>query len=222
MARTRCAPPSRSCREKGLVYQGRLPPPKGHDDGEWEDREQTLFKSTQFGDDVDRALQKSDGGYTYFASDMAYHRNKIGRGFQHLINVFGADHVGYITRMKAAVAALSDGKVDLDIKVCQLVKLFRGGEPVKMSKRAGTFVTLRDVVDEVGPRPRPLHDAVPQERCAARFRPRQGGGAVEGQSGFLCAVRARPRAFGVSQRGGDFSPVRLRIPQPCGTPTCRR
>ena len=138
---------------KGLVYQGRLPRPKGHDDGEWEDREQTLFKSTQFGDDVDRALQKSDGGYTYFASDMAYHRNKIARGFQHLINVFGADHVGYITRMKAAVAALSDGKVDLDIKVCQLVKLFRGGEPVKMSKRAGTFVTLRDVVDEVGPDP---------------------------------------------------------------------
>jgi arginyl-tRNA synthetase len=138
---------------KGLVYQGRLPRPKGHDDGEWEDREQTLFKSTQFGDDVDRALQKSDGGYTYFASDMAYHRNKIVRGFQHLINVFGADHVGYITRMKAAVAALSDGKVDLDIKVCQLVKLFRDGEPVKMSKRAGTFVTLRDVVDEVGPDP---------------------------------------------------------------------
>jgi len=140
-------------RGKGLVYRGRLPPPKGHDDGEWEDREQTLFKSTQFGDDVDRALQKSDGGYTYFASDMAYHRNKIERGFRHLINVFGADHVGYITRMKAAVAALSDGKVDLDIKVCQLVKLFRGGEPVKMSKRAGTFVTLRDVVDEVGPDP---------------------------------------------------------------------
>src|SRR5262245_52279464 len=138
---------------KGLIYQGRLPKPKGHDDGEWEDREQTLFKSTQFGDDVDRALQKSDGGYTYFASDMAYHHNKIRRGFQHLINVFGADHVGYIARMKAAVAALSDGKVDLDIKVCQLVKLFRGGEPVKMSKRAGTFVTLRDVVDEVGSDP---------------------------------------------------------------------
>ena len=138
---------------KGLVYQGRLPRPKGHDDGEWEDREQTLFKSTQFGDDVDRALQKSDDGYTYFASDMAYHHNKIERGFQHLINVFGADHVGYIARMRAAVAALSDGKVDLDIKVCQLVKLFRAGEPVKMSKRAGTFVTLREVVDEVGPDP---------------------------------------------------------------------
>ncbi len=140
-------------RAKGLVYEGRLPRPKGHDDADWEDREQLLFKSTAFGDDVDRALQKSDGGYTYFASDMAYHYNKLGRGFRHLINVFGADHVGYIARMKAAVAALSDGRADLDIKVCQLVKLFRAGEPVKMSKRSGTFVTLRDVVDEVGSDP---------------------------------------------------------------------
>jgi arginyl-tRNA synthetase len=137
-------------RAKGLVYEGRLPKPKGHDDGEWEDREQTLFKSTDFGDDVDRALMKSDGSYTYFAADMAYHHNKLGRGFRHLINVFGADHAGYLTRVKAAVAALSNGKADLDIKVCQLVKLFRAGEPVRMSKRAGTFVTLREVVDEVG------------------------------------------------------------------------
>jgi arginyl-tRNA synthetase len=137
-------------RQKGLVYQGRLEKPKGHDDDEWEDREQTLFKSTDFGDDVDRALMKSDGSYTYFAADMAYHHNKLARGFQHLINVFGADHAGYLARVKAAVAALSDGKVDLDIKVCQLVRLFRAGEPVRMSKRAGTFVTLRDVVDEVG------------------------------------------------------------------------
>jgi arginyl-tRNA synthetase len=137
-------------RKKGLVFEGRLPKPKGHDDGEWEDREQTLFRSTDFGDDVDRALMKSDGSYTYFAADMAYHRNKLARGFLNLINVFGADHSGYITRMKAAVAALSDGKASLDIKVCQLVKLFRAGEPVRMSKRAGTFVTLRDVVDEVG------------------------------------------------------------------------
>jgi arginyl-tRNA synthetase len=137
-------------RRKGLVYEGRLPRPKGHDDGEWEDREQTLFRSTAFGDDVDRALMKSDGSYTYFAADMAYHRNKLGRGFLRLINVFGADHAGYITRVKAAVAALSDGKADLDVKVCQLVKLLRGGEPVRMSKRAGTFVTLREVVDEVG------------------------------------------------------------------------
>ncbi len=137
-------------RRKGLVYEGRLEKPKGHDDNEWEDREQTLFKSTDFGDDVDRALMKSDGSYTYFAADMAYHHNKLGRGFLHLINVFGADHAGYLTRVKAAVTALSDGKADLDIKVCQLVKLFRAGEPVRMSKRAGTFVTLREVVDEVG------------------------------------------------------------------------
>jgi arginyl-tRNA synthetase len=137
-------------RAKGHVYQGRLDKPKGHDDNEWEDREQTLFKSTDFGDDVDRALLKSDGSYTYFAADMAYHHNKLARGFRHLIDVFGADHAGYLARMKAVVAALSGGKVDLDIKVCQLVRLLRAGEPVKMSKRAGTFVTLRDVVDEVG------------------------------------------------------------------------
>ncbi len=137
-------------RAKGLVYEGRLDKPKGHEADDWEDREQTLFKATEFGDDVDRALLKSDGSYTYFASDMAYHHNKLERGFKHLINVFGADHSGYIKRMKAAVAALSDGKADLDIKVCQLVRLLRAGEPVKMSKRAGTFVTLREVVDEVG------------------------------------------------------------------------
>jgi len=137
-------------RRKGLVFQGRLEKPKGHDDADWEDREQTLFRSTAFGDDVDRPLIKSDGSYTYFAADMAYHRNKLSRGFRHLINVFGADHAGYLTRVKAAVAALSDGKADLDIKVCQLVRLFRAGEPVRMSKRAGTFVTLREVVDEVG------------------------------------------------------------------------
>ena len=135
---------------KGLVFQGRLEKPKGHDGEEWEDREQTLFKATAFGDDVDRALQKSDGSYTYFAADMAYHHNKLSRGFRHLINVFGADHSGYIKRMQAAVKALSDGKADLDIKVCQLVRLLRNGEPVKMSKRAGTFVTLREVVEEVG------------------------------------------------------------------------
>ena len=137
-------------RRKGLVFQGRLEKPKGHDDADWEDREQTLFRSTAFGDDVDRALMKSDGSYTYFAADMAYHHNKLARGFKHLINVFGADHAGYLTRVKATVAALSDGKADLDIKVCQLVRLFRAGKPVAMSKRAGTFVTLREVVDEVG------------------------------------------------------------------------
>ncbi len=137
-------------RAKGVVFEGRLEKPKGHDADDWEDREQTLFRSTQFGDDVDRALLKSDGSYTYFASDIAYHHNKLGRGFRNLINVFGADHSGYIKRMTAAVKAMSDGQAVLDIKVCQLVRLMRAGEPVKMSKRAGTFVTLREVVDEVG------------------------------------------------------------------------
>ena len=140
-------------KSKGLVYQGRLPPPKGKVDEEWEDREQLLFRSTEFGDDMDRPLVKSDGGYTYFASDMAYHRDKFRRGFATMIDVWGADHSGHVKRMKAALAALTGGKADLDIKLCQLVRLFRGGEPVKMSKRAGTFVTLRDVVDEVGQGP---------------------------------------------------------------------
>ncbi len=137
-------------RERGYVYEGRLPPPKGAPIEDWEDREQTLFRSTEFGDDVDRPLKKSDGSYTYFASDIAYHANKIGRGFRTLIDVWGADHAGYIKRMQAAVAALSERKAELDVKVVQLVKLLRAGEPVKMSKRAGEFVTLREVVDEVG------------------------------------------------------------------------
>jgi arginyl-tRNA synthetase len=140
----------KALRAKGLIYEGRLPRPKGRDDEEWEDREQTLFKSTAFGDDVDRALMKSDGSYTYFAGDVAYHFDKLQRNFDRYRNVFGADHIGYISRIKAAVAALSDGKADFAILVCQLVKVLRAGEPVRMSKRAGTFVTLRDVVDEVG------------------------------------------------------------------------
>jgi arginyl-tRNA synthetase len=138
---------------KGLIYKGSLPPPKGKIDEEWEDREQLLFRSTAFGDDMDRPLVKSDGSYTYFASDMAYHRDKFRRGFNSMIDVWGADHSGHVKRMKAAVGALSNGAASLDVKLCQLVRLFRGGEPVKMSKRAGTFVTLREVVDEVGPGP---------------------------------------------------------------------
>jgi arginyl-tRNA synthetase len=137
-------------RARGLVYEGRLPPPKGAPVEDWEDREQTLFRSTQFGDDVDRPLKKSDGSYTYFASDIAYHADKIGRGFRSLIDVWGADHGGYIKRMRAAVKALSDSKAELDVKLIQLVRLLRAGEPVKMSKRAGEFITLREVVDEVG------------------------------------------------------------------------
>jgi arginyl-tRNA synthetase len=138
---------------KGLIYQGRLPPPKGKVDEDWEDREQLLFRSTEFGDDSDRPLVKSDGSYAYFAGDIAYHRDKFTRGFKTMIDVFGADHSGHVKRMKAAVAALTSGEATLDIKICQLVRLFRAGEPVKMSKRAGTFVTLREVVDEVGSGP---------------------------------------------------------------------
>jgi arginyl-tRNA synthetase len=140
-----------SLRSKGLIYEGVLEPPKGKKPEDWEPREQTLFKSTEHGDDVDRPVQKSDGSWTYFAPDIAYHFDKVERKFDLLIDVFGADHGGYVKRMKAAVSALSDGKTPLDIKLTQLVKLFKNGEPFKMSKRAGTFVTLRDVVDQVGP-----------------------------------------------------------------------
>ncbi len=137
-------------RARGIVYVGHLAPPKGQLPDDWEDREQTLFRSTDFGDDVDRPLIKSDGGYTYFASDIAYHKSKVDRGFDDMIDVWGADHGGYVKRMQAAVKAVSGGRASLDVKLCQLVKLMRNGEPVTMSKRAGTFVTLRDVVDEVG------------------------------------------------------------------------
>ncbi|MFK7937919.1 MAG: arginine--tRNA ligase [Roseovarius sp.] len=135
---------------KGLIYEGVLEPPKGKKPEDWEAREQTLFRSTDHGDDVDRPVKKSDGAWTYFAPDIAYHFDKINRGFDALIDVLGADHGGYVKRMKAAVSALSDGRVPLDIKLTQLVKLYKDGEPFKMSKRAGTFVTLRDVVDAVG------------------------------------------------------------------------
>ena len=135
---------------KGLIYRGTLEPPKGKVPEDWEPREQMLFRSTAHGDDVDRPIQKSDGAWTYFAPDIAYHYDKVQRGFDQLINIFGADHGGYVKRMKAAVSALSDGKVPLDIKLTQLVRLFKNGEPFKMSKRAGNFVTLRDVVDLVG------------------------------------------------------------------------
>ncbi|XDA99560.1 arginine--tRNA ligase [Sulfitobacter sp. LCG007] len=138
-------------RDKALIYEGVLEPPKGKTPEDWEPREQTLFRSTEHGDDVDRPVMKSDGSWTYFAPDIAYHYDKVSRGFDALIDVFGADHGGYVKRMKAAVSALSEGKVPLDVKLTQLVKLFKNGEPFKMSKRAGTFVTLRDVVDQVGP-----------------------------------------------------------------------
>ena len=135
---------------KGLIYKGKLEPPKGKVPEDWEPREQTLFKSTDFGDDVDRPIMKSDGSWTYFAPDIAYHYDKVQRRYDQLIDVFGADHGGYVKRMKAAVSALSGGKVPLDVKLAQLVKLYKDGEPFKMSKRAGKFITVRDVVDAVG------------------------------------------------------------------------
>ena len=136
--------------QAGLIYEGVLEPPKGKLPDDWEPREQTLFRSTSYGDDVDRPVRKSDGRWTYFAPDIAYHWDKIDRGFDQLIDIFGADHGGYVKRMQAAVAALSNGRVPLDVKLIQLVRLFKNGEPFKMSKRAGTFVTLRDVVEQAG------------------------------------------------------------------------
>jgi arginyl-tRNA synthetase len=135
---------------KGLIYEGVLEAPKGEAADDWKPRPQTLFRASQFGDDSDRALKKSDGSWTYFAGDVAYHYDKLRRGFTGLVDMFGADHGGYVKRMTAAVAALSDGKVALDVKIVQMVRLFRAGEPVKMSKRSGSFVTLADVVHEVG------------------------------------------------------------------------
>ena len=135
---------------KGYVYNGTLPPPKGQVSEDWENREQTLFRSTEVGDDQDRPLIKSDGSYTYFAADVAYFRNKFERHFDEMIYILGADHGGYVKRLEAVAKAISGGKSKLTALLCQLVKLFRDGEPVKMSKRAGSFVTLRDVVDEVG------------------------------------------------------------------------
>jgi len=136
--------------KQGLLYRGTLPPPKGMVMEDWEPRELLLFRATQFGDDVDRPILKSDGNPAYITPDIAYHREKFARGFRNMIIVLGADHAGYIKRLKAAVAAVSGGQAALDVKICQLVRLLRGGEPVKMSKRAGDFVTLREVVDEVG------------------------------------------------------------------------
>lgn len=136
--------------DQGLIYQGVLEPPKGKLPDDWEEREQTLFKATDFGDDVDRPVQKSDGSWTYFATDMAYHLDKYRRGYGDMIDVWGADHGGYVKRMQAAIKALTEGNGALDVKLCQMVSLSENGEPVKMSKRSGTFVTLRDVIDKVG------------------------------------------------------------------------
>ncbi|ODT79128.1 MAG: arginine--tRNA ligase [Pelagibacterium sp. SCN 64-44] len=137
-------------REEGMVYEGRLDAPKGKTPEDWEDREQTLFRAKDYGDDTDRALIKSDGSYTYFAADIAYHRNKYLRGFNHMVNVLGADHSGYVKRLQAAVKAVSHGEAEIDVRICQLVRLLKNGEPFKMSKRSGDLVTLADLVGEVG------------------------------------------------------------------------
>ena len=196
--------------------RGPLPPPKGQRDEDWEDREQTLFRATAFGDDVDRPLLKSDGSYTYFAADIAYHRSKFERGFPEMIDVWGADHGGYVKRMQAAVRAVTEERGELDVKLCQLVKLLRGGEPVKMSKRAGDFVTLREVVDEVG------RDAV---RFMMLFRKNDAtldfdlAKVVEqsqGQPGLLRPVRPRPLRLRVPPGAAkpfpdaDFAPATAR------------
>jgi len=137
-------------RADGLIYEGVLEPPKGKAPDDWEPRPQTLFRSTNFGDDVDRPLRKSDGSNTYFANDIAYHADKVSRGYDILINVLGADHGGYVPRMKAAMRAISGDKTKFEAVLCQIVHIMRGGEPVRMSKRAGTYVTLRDLLEEVG------------------------------------------------------------------------
>ena len=166
-----------------------LEPPKGKRDDDWEPREQSLFRASAFGDDSDRPLRKSDGSWTYFATDIAYHRDKIERGFADLIDVWGADHGGYVKRMKAAVSAISGDGATLDVKICQMVKLLDGGTPVAMSKRAGRFVTLRDVVDEVGKGRGPLHHADPPQRRAAGVRSATRHRAVARQSRLLRPVR---------------------------------
>ncbi|WP_044283395.1 arginine--tRNA ligase [Candidatus Endolissoclinum faulkneri] len=135
----------------GLVYRGMLNPPKGKCPDDWEPRPQLLFRSTKFGDDVDRPLQKSDGSWTYFANDIAYHMDKVERGYMDMIDVFGADHGGYVNRIRAAISAITGGQANLDVKLCQMVNMFDGGKPVRMSKRSGNFVTLSNVLDTVGP-----------------------------------------------------------------------
>ncbi len=189
-------------RGEGHVYEGRLPPPKGAPVDDWEDREQTLFRSTDFGDDIDRPLMKSDGSYTYFASDIAYHKNKLDRGFKSMIDVWGADHGGYVKRMKAAVKALErrHGRPRRQDRAArEAAARRRAGEDVEAGRG------VRDAARSGGrgrPRRRALHDALPQERRGARFRPRQGDRAVPRQPGVLRPVRACARSLGVSQGPG--------------------
>ena len=196
---------------KNLVYVGMLEPPKGKTPEDWEARPQTLFRSTAYGDDVDRPLKKSDGSWTYFAPDIAYHYDKVTRGFDQLIDVLGADHGGYVKRLKAAVAALSDGRVPLDVKLCQLVKLYKDGEPYKMSKRAGTFVTLRDLIEEWVPtscasscspaRTTRSSTSTSRGRPSSRARTRSGTCSTLMPGSARCSPRRRSRASRPMIRG---------------------
>jgi arginyl-tRNA synthetase len=199
---------------KGHVYKGKLPPPKGQSPEDWEDREQTLFRSTEVGDDIDRPLIKSDGSYTYFAADVAYFRDKFERGFTEMIYVLGADHGGYIKRLEAVARAVSAGDAKLTVLLCQLVKIYRNGEPVRMSKRSGDFVTLRDVVDEVGVDSVRFMMLYRKSSESLDFRLCQGDRAVQGQSGFLCSIRPRTLRLGDATGARtfpdlDISPRRL-------------
>jgi arginyl-tRNA synthetase len=173
---------------KELIYTGVLEPPKGKTPDDWEPRPQTLFRASQFGDDVDRPLKKSDGSYTYFANDIAYHFDKFAAAFGDLIDVWGADHGGYVKRMQAAVTAISGGKGALDVKICQMVNLMDDGQPVRMSKRAGTFRHAARHCGRGGARRRPLHHADAQVMTRPGFRRGQGHRAVQGKPGLLCAV----------------------------------
>jgi len=184
-------------RHRGLIYQGRLPPPKGKTPEDWQEREQTLFRASDFGDDTDRALIKSDGSYTYFAADIAYHRDKYLRGFNDQIIVLGADHSGYCKRLTAALKAVSQGQATIDVKICQIVRLMRDGKAVKMSKRSGDLITVADLVKEVGT------DAARfmllfrrKQRRDDGFRFRQGKGTNPRQPGVLRPVRPRASLFG--------------------------
>ena len=204
--------------ERGLIYEGVLEPPKGKLPDDWEPRPQTLFRATRFGDEVDRPLRKSDGSWTYFAADIAYHLDKFRRGFPLMIDVWGADHGGYVKRMQAAVAAVTEGAGALDVKLCQLVNLLDGGEPVQMSKRAGTFVTLREVVDRVGRDVFRFIMLTRKNDAPLDFDFQQGHRAVARQPGVLRAVRARPLPLGAAPcrgraRRSRRSPTR-RLPAP--------
>ena len=207
-------------RDKGLVYEGVLERPKSLDPhDEWEPVELTLFRSSQFGDDQDRPMKKSDGSWTYFGSDAAYHWQKA-QDADHLVNIWGADHAGTVKRVQSAVKALTDGRVDLDVKIINMVRLFRGGEPVKMSKRAGDFVTLADVVERGRQGRRALHDADQARRHAARLRFHEGGRSVEGQSGLLRPIC--PRADQLAEAQGRRRRGRSCRPRPiCRCSTTR-